>query len=102
LVLLFLETIPETERTSLLTLYNVANSLALAVGSLIGAAILNGIGISVTAYLWVFAASTAGRVLTLIPLRRVPKFSIEADEAVLIAGSSPAPLDNPVHSAVPD
>ena len=73
LVLVFFEAISESERTSLLTLYNVANSLALAVGSLIGAAILNGIGISTTAYLWVFAASTVGRILTLPLLRRTRK-----------------------------
>ena len=72
LVLLFFETIHETERTSLLTLYNVANSIALAIGSLIGAVILNGLGISATSYLWVFAASTFFRGLTLFLLRRIP------------------------------
>lgn len=77
LVLLFFETIPETERTSLLTLYNVANSVALAIGSLIGAVILNGLGISITSYLWVFAASTFFRALSLFLLRRVPSASSE-------------------------
>ena len=72
LVLLFFETIPESERTSLLTLYNVANSIALALGSLIGAVILNGLGISATSYLWVFGASTFFRGLTLFLLRRIP------------------------------
>ena len=71
LVLLFFETIHESERTSLLTLYNVANSIALALGSLIGAAIINGLGISAASYLWVFAASTAFRALALLLLRRV-------------------------------
>lgn len=72
LVLLFFETIHETERTSLLTLYNVANSIALALGSLIGAVILNGLGISAVSYLWVFAASTAFRGLALFLLKRIP------------------------------
>lgn len=72
LVLLFIETIPEFERTSLLTLYNVANSLGLAVGFVIGAIILNVVGISIVAYLWVFGASTIVRLLTLALLRRVP------------------------------
>ena len=71
LVLLFFETIHESERTSLLTLYNVANSIALAVGSLIGVAMINGLGISAASYLWVFAASTACRALVLLLLRRV-------------------------------
>lgn len=105
LVLLFFETIPEAERTSLLTLYNVANSLALAIGSLIGAAILNVFGISATSYLLVFAASTIGRALTLFPLRRVPKFSlesIETEEAVVEVRSASVALEAPVHSGVPD
>jgi MFS family permease len=80
LVLLFFETIPESERTSLLTLYNVANSLALAVGSLIGAAILNSRGISASSYLCVFVASTCGRCFTLFLLRRVPATSFESGD----------------------
>ncbi len=71
LVLLFFETIHESERTSLLTLYNVANSIALALGSLIGAAIINGLGISAASYMWVFAASTAFRAVALLLLKRV-------------------------------
>ena len=85
LVLLFFETIHESERTSLLTLYNVANSIALAVGSLIGAAIINGLGISATSYLWVFAASTAWRAGVLLLLRRVRSTPVET-----VAGSRPA------------
>lgn len=83
LVLLFFETIHESERTSLLTLYNVANSIALAVGSLVGAVILNGLGISVVSYLWVFAASTFFRGLTLLLLRRIPVAPDESFEMPL-------------------
>ncbi len=72
LALLFFEAIDESERTSLLTLYNVANSVALATGSLIGAVILNGLGISATSYLWVFGASTVFRCFTIVFLRRIP------------------------------
>ena len=85
LVLLFFETIHESERTSLLTLYNVANSIGLAVGSLIGAAIINGLGISATSYLWVFAASTAWRAGVLLLLRRVRSIPVET-----VAGVRPA------------
>lgn len=77
LVLLFFETIPEAERTSLLTLYNVANSLALAIGSVIGASILNGLGVCANSYLWVFAASSVCRGLALFLLKRVPSASVE-------------------------
>lgn len=72
LVLLFFETIPESERTSLLTLYNVANSTALVVGSVIGAGVLKWVGLGASGYLAVFAVSTLFRLLALILLRRVP------------------------------
>ena len=85
LVLLFIEAIPESERTSLLTLYNFANSLALAVGSVIGATILNGLGVCASSYLWVFGTSTAVRLLTLFLLRRVPKMTSESEIAVATA-----------------
>jgi MFS family permease len=78
LVLLFFETIHESERTSLLTLYNVANSVALAAGSLLGALILNGLGLNLTSYMCVFAASTLFRGLMLVLLRRVPAAPIVA------------------------
>lgn len=105
LVLLFFETIHESERTSLLTLYNVANSAALATGSLIGAAILKGVGVSITGYLWVFAASTMLRLLALLLLRRVPDTIVLSDMvpvrpmSVRASGDS---LDSPILSGLPD
>jgi MFS family permease len=105
LVLLFFETIPESERTSLLTLYNVANSVALAGGSLIGAAILKGLGVSIVGYLWVFAASTILRAFALILLRRVPATVVLSDAvpvrpiSVRASGES---LDSPILSGLPD
>lgn len=105
LVLLFFETIPESERTSLLTLYNVANSVALAVGSIIGAAILNTLGVTTTSYLWVFAASTLFRGLTLFLLRRIPMTSVESAEVPmrpLSVRSSGESFDAPVLSGLPD
>jgi MFS family permease len=105
LVLLFFETIDESERTSLLTLYNVANSVALAVGSLIGAVILNTVGLSITAYLWVFAASSLFRSFTLFLLRRVPVRVVEAAEVSMrpiSIGSTGESMDLPVLSVLPD
>ena len=90
LVLLFFETIHESERTSLLTLYNVANSIALAVGSLIGAAIINGLGISAASYLWVFAASTLFRAFALLLLRRVRATPVETATTNRSASTLPA------------
>ncbi len=105
LVLLFFETIPESERTSLLTLYNVANSAALAVGSLIGAALLQTVGISVTGYLTVFAASTLLRLVTMVLLRRIPTtnvLSAAVPVRPLSVRSSGESLGAPILPGLPD
>lgn len=68
LVLLFFETIPERERTSVLTLYNVANSAAILFGSAIGAIILKWGAVSAESYHWVYAASSFVRILAVIQL----------------------------------
>ena len=105
LVLLFFEAIPESERTSLLTLYNVANSAALAMGSLIGAAILKIVGVSVAGYLWVFACSTFLRLLALLLLRRVPATIVKSDGVpvrTLSVHAGGESMDSPILSGLPD
>ncbi len=105
LVLLFFETIPESERTSLLTLYNVANSVALAAGSLLGAGLLKWVGISVTGYLTVFAASTLLRLLTMLLLRRIPTTTVMSAAVPmrpLSVRSSGESLDAPTLPGLPD
>lgn len=105
LVLLFFETIPENERTSLLTLYNVANSIALAAGSLIGAGLLKWVGISVAGYLTVFAASTLLRLLTMFLLRRMPTttvLSAAVPVRPLSVRTSAESLDAPILPGLPD
>ena len=105
LVLLIFETIHESERTSLLTLYNVANSVALAIGSLIGAAILKGVGVTVFGYLCVFAASTVIRTATLLLLKRVPATFVHSDVVPvrpLSVRASGESLDVPILSGLPD
>ncbi|MBM4076559.1 MAG: MFS transporter, partial [Planctomycetes bacterium] len=105
LVLLFFETIPESERTSLLTIYNVGNSAALAAGSFLGAGILMAIGVSPTGYMTVFAASTILRFLTLIPLYRIPYSSVPSAAVPVRPVSirtSGEILDDPVLPGLPD
>jgi MFS family permease len=105
LVLLIFETIPESERTSLLTLYNLANSIALAAGSLIGAAILKGVGVGVVGYLSVFAASTVLRTATLLLLKRVPATFVTSDAVAvrpLSVRASGESLDVPILPGLPD
>jgi MFS family permease len=69
--LLFLETIPSEERTSMLTNFNFANSLATVSGSLVGGALLLGFGKQPETYLLIFGLSSVARALTLVFLWRV-------------------------------
>jgi MFS family permease len=70
-LLTFFESIPHEERTSVLTCHNFANACAVALGSLAGAALLQGIGGGAQALLWLFGISSLLRISTLVLLRRV-------------------------------
>ena len=70
-LLLLFEHIPERERTSVITLYNLGNSACFALGSLIGGAILQGLGAGAGAYGTLFLLTSALRALTLLLLRPV-------------------------------
>ena len=74
--LLFFETMPAEERTSLLTTFNFGNALATVAGSLLGGALLAAFGKTHFVYLVLFALSTAARGLSLFVLARVPQFSM--------------------------
>jgi MFS family permease len=63
--LLFFESIREEERTSLLTLYNLINTSAVVIGSLIGGALLLIAGTTFSAYLMIFALSGFARLAAL-------------------------------------
>jgi MFS family permease len=105
LMLLFFETIPERQRTAVLTLYNVANSIALVCGSAIGAAVLSVGGVTHTAYLMVFAVSTGLRALTAFWLYRLPRVDVPAAETVirpLTMRPSSGSLDEPMLTTLPD
>jgi MFS family permease len=76
-MLLFFETMPRSERLSLLTFFNVANAVALVFGSLLGGALLGVLGESPNAYAALFAISSALRIASALLLlrlsgRRVP------------------------------
>jgi len=105
LMLLFFETIPERQRTAVLTLYNVANSLAHVFGSAIGAAVLSAGGVSQTAYLTVFGVSTALRAVTTFWLYRLPRLEVLSAATVMRPLSmrpSSGSLDEPMLSTLPD
>lgn len=99
LMLLFFETIPEKERTNVLTLYNVANSMALVFGSSLGAIVLMAGGVTAEAYLWVFGLSTTVRLISIFFLMRLPKMQVAATEAIvrpLTLRPSSGSIDAPV------
>ena len=77
MALMFFEAIPRVQRTSMLSLYNFGNALALVAGSLIGAAVLQLLHETHAAYLWLFALSTAMRFLTVGVLLTVPERPVE-------------------------
>jgi predicted MFS family arabinose efflux permease len=68
----FFEGIPERDRTSVLSVFNLANATAIAIGALVGAQLFTWLDGSASGYAWLFAVSTAGRLLSLVLLRRTP------------------------------
>ena len=91
LFLMFFETIPREERTSVLTVYNFGNSLSQVVGALIGAAWLRWLDRTYDAYLWLFVLSTVFRAMTIMLLARVP----DTRRAAPLPDSSPVSLPDP-------
>ena len=82
--LLFLETIPSEERTSIMSGFYFLNSLAMALGGLIGGALL-GLAPDQATYALVFGISTGVRVLALL---FVPFVHIEVLHAIPLISST--------------
>jgi MFS family permease len=68
----FFEGIRESDRASVLAAFNLANAVAIAIGALVGAQLFTWLDGSAGGYAWLFAISSAGRLLTLAFLRRTP------------------------------
>jgi MFS family permease len=102
--LLFFETIPEDERTSVLTTFNLANASAQVSGSVLGGVLLNMLGENHAAYYVVFGVSSVVRALTLLPLARVVRAPSEvvpmATRTVAVRPSAGG-LDQPVLASLP-
>ncbi len=104
IALLFFEAIPQEHRTSILTLYNVLNNLALCIGSLIGAACLVTFGVSGTGYLVAFAASSVMRGLAILLLHRAQTKQVVVANLPLSpisVGPSAGSVDQAVLAALP-
>ncbi|HEV3007311.1 MAG TPA: MFS transporter, partial [Pirellulales bacterium] len=76
--LLFFEAIPERERTSVLTIYNVGNALATALGAFLGGSVLWFVGERPATYLAIFGLSSVARLATLVLLTRIPRLDARA------------------------
>ncbi|MFM9961580.1 MAG: MFS transporter [Planctomycetaceae bacterium] len=103
--LLFFESIPADERVSVLTLFNLLNSAALAAGAILGGVILHFAHESAAAYQTLFLISSAWRALALFFLWRVPQIDVTGDAVgVQIEDFRPTgeALDGPILSSLPD
>ncbi len=69
--LMFFESMPVAQRARMLTIYNLANTCAWCVGSIIGGTVLGCLGPSMTSYWTIFAMSSSGRLMALLLLLRV-------------------------------
>jgi len=98
-MLLVFETIRAEERTSILTSFNLANALAMTLGSLVGGLLLHQLGETWLAYAWVFGISSVLRLATVPLLRRVPDVRVRvvplATRTVAVRPSSGS-LERPV------
>ncbi|MFN0055569.1 MAG: MFS transporter [Planctomycetales bacterium] len=95
--LLFFETVRREERTSILTIFNLGNAVALVIGALIGGGVLKWLGASRETYLFLFGLSSFARALTLLCLRLTPEHSslqeeVEETEQRLVPASMPQPV----------
>ncbi|WP_146536720.1 MFS transporter [Rubripirellula reticaptiva] len=102
--LMFFDAIAVEERTSLLTMYNLINTIAFVVGALIGGSILWILETSYVGYLVIFGVSTVARGGTLFLLARVPKIETRNDDIEVRTVSvrlNSASLDAPVIASLP-
>jgi MFS family permease len=104
LFLLFFETIPEEERTSVLTTFNLANAMAMVLGSVLGGSLLICLASRREAYQLLFTASFVGRLVSLIFLWRAHPAPLRAPPmAIRTLGVRPSEdsIDRPILSSLP-
>ena len=103
--LLFFETIRREERTSILTIYNAANSFAMVAGSLCSAVVLRSFGEQKSVYLAIFLASSICRLATLPLLARIRARAIAVTPVgvrTVAMRPSSGSIDQPILSSIPE
>jgi len=100
----FFEGIEERDRASILTVFNLANTLAMVLGCLAGSWLFRSFGGDIAGYALVFLASSAGRLLTLLQLQRTPAATM-APETLLLRTIAVRPsvggIERPILSTLP-
>lgn len=97
--LLFFETCRREERTSILTMFNLANAVALVIGALIGGAVLKLLGQSRETYLVLFGLSSFARAATLVFLKLAPQLA-DVGPTPSLPHLQPATVPTPVPATV--
>ncbi|MBN2293357.1 MAG: MFS transporter [Pirellulales bacterium] len=104
--LLFFDSIPEEERTGVLTFYNLANTVAWVLGSAVGGLLLYSLGTQPFAYLLLFGISSVGRCLALLVLKGVPTAVAATACAIGVRTVGVRPMDTsidvPILPSLPD
>lgn len=101
--LLFFDTIPAHERTSMLSWYNFLHASATLVGALIGGWLLQNLGHDYQAYVWLFAVSSSLRALTVImlwKLGRVTAHYVPMSTRSLAVRPDDGALERPITSTL--
>lgn len=103
--LMLFETIPDDEKTSILTIFNLANALAVVSGSVLGGLLLKHLGAETSAYFTIFVISSIGRLLTLPMLRGIEEKAPPTemlDFRTLAVRSNAGAIDRPIVSEEQD
>ena len=104
-LLLLFERIQVAERTSVLTLFNLANAVALVAGALIGGLLLGALGADREAYHVLFAVSGGARVLAVLPVGWIGRrraLSVQILPRVLGVRPNSGSLDAPMVTTLPE
>ncbi|WP_425618324.1 MFS transporter [Anatilimnocola sp. NA78] len=105
MLLMFFEAIPRQDRTGMLTFYNWGNSIAMVLGSFLGAAVLTSMNESHGAFLTLFGLSSVARLLTVGLLYWAPDLrlhSVPIAPVPLPVGPARIRLDQPVLVSLPE
>ncbi|HXV35603.1 MAG TPA: MFS transporter [Myxococcota bacterium] len=104
-LMLFFERIDASERTGVLTCFNLVNASALALGSLVGAGVFYGSGGGTGSYWLILSLSSFARLSTLPLLRKIPAevtHSAAPTLRTLAVRPSAGALQRPILASVPD